>query len=93
MKKENGKRCRNLGLWRNKARLYDARREVDSELEGSYGLYGGQQKTAIEVYTRRTRHEKLVEASAEVGECRGVESGEDGEIQEVAGNGGEVQAR
>lgn len=60
------------------------------KMEGSYGLYGGQQKTAIEVYTRRARHEKLVETSAEVGECWGVEGGEDGEVQGVTRIGGEV---
>ena len=51
------------------------------ELEGGHGFYGGQQETAIEVCGRRTWNEELVEAPAEIGECWGIETGEDGEVQ------------
>ena len=59
----------------------------------SHRLPGNQSPQTIQVHPGGTQHAQLVEAQQEVDECRGVEAGEGGDVSEVAGVGGEVQAR
>lgn len=69
---------------------YDPRRTLARQMARSHRLPGNQSPQTLQVYSGGTQHALLVEAQQEVDECGGAEAGAAGDVQAVAGVGGEV---
>ena len=70
---------------------YDPIRTLARQMARSHRLPGNQPPQTLQVQPGGTQHALLVEAQQEVDECRGVEGGEGGVVQAVAGVGREVK--